>query len=138
MLNLVAYSYLGIYWMIIAGAVVCYSSGFTIFIYGSLNASRRIHERLTKAILGTTLRFLDKTPIGRVIARFTRDIRAVDGPLNQQTQDFSEITSSMVLKLLAIVYLTPVFLLPGLAIAVCGGILGQVYIKAQLAIKRWA
>ncbi|KAF9516655.1 hypothetical protein BS47DRAFT_1371638 [Hydnum rufescens UP504] len=128
--------YLGIYWIIIAASVVCYSSGFTIFIYGSLNASRRIHERLTKAILGTTLRFLDKTPIGRVIARFTRDIRAVDGPLNQQTQDFSEITSSMVLKLLAIVYLTPVFLLPGLAIAVSGGILGQVYIKAQLAIKR--
>ena len=123
-----AYSYLEIYSLLLAASVVCYICGFTIFIYGSLNASRRIHEKLTRAILGTTLRFLDKTPIGRIIARFTRDIRAVDGPLNQYTQDFSEVTSAMVLKLLAIVYLTPVFLMPGIAIGICGGYVGQVYI----------
>ena len=132
------HSYLGVNSIIIVAGVISYTCGFTIFVYGSLNASRRIHEKLTKAILGTTLRFLDKTPIGRIIARFTRDIRAVDGPLNQQTQDFTEISSTMLLKLLAIVYLTPVFLLPGIAIAICGGFVGQVYIKAQLAIKRCA
>jgi len=131
-----AYSYLEIYSLILATSVLCYVCGFTVFVYGSLNASRRIHEKLTKAILGTTLRFLDKTPIGRIIARFTRDIRAVDGPLNEQTEDFAEVTSSMLLKLLAIVYLTPVFLMPGIVIGICGGYLGQVYIKAQLSVKR--
>jgi ABC-type multidrug transport system fused ATPase/permease subunit len=120
-----------------AASVVFYATGFTMFIYGSLNASRRIHEKLTGAILGTTLRFLDKTPIGRIISRFTRDIRAIDGPLNQQMQDITEITATMVLKLLAIVYLTPVFFLPGILIGICGGYIGQVYIKAQLAVKRY-
>jgi hypothetical protein len=42
----------------------------------------------------------------------------------------------MLLKFLAVVYLTPVFAGPGLALAVLGIWLGRVYMKAQIAIKR--
>jgi hypothetical protein len=42
----------------------------------------------------------------------------------------------MLLKFLAVVYLTPVFSVPGVAIAVLGSWLGRVYMKAQIAIKR--
>lgn len=65
--------------------------------------------------MSTTLRFLDKTPVGRIIARFTRDIRAIDGPLADNLEAVIFMTASLVIKLLAIVYFTPVFLLPGVA-----------------------
>jgi hypothetical protein len=42
----------------------------------------------------------------------------------------------MLLKFLAVVYLTPVFSGPGVAIAVLGAWLGRVYMRAQIAIKR--
>lgn len=42
----------------------------------------------------------------------------------------------MLLKFIAVVYLTPVFIVPGTVIAVLGAWLGQVYMKAQIAIKR--
>ena len=42
----------------------------------------------------------------------------------------------MLLKFLAVVYLTPIFSVPGVAIAVLGAWLGRVYMKAQIAIKR--
>ena len=42
----------------------------------------------------------------------------------------------MLLKFLAVVYLTPIFSVPGISIAVLGAWLGRVYMKAQIAIKR--
>lgn len=42
----------------------------------------------------------------------------------------------MLIKFIAVVYLTPVFIVPGTVIAVLGGWLGQMYMKAQIAIKR--
>ena len=42
----------------------------------------------------------------------------------------------MLLKFLAVVYFTPAFSAPGIAIAMLGVWLGRVYMKAQMAIKR--
>ena len=42
----------------------------------------------------------------------------------------------MLVKLGAVVILTPVFLIPGVLVALAGGICGQVYIRAQLPAKR--
>jgi ABC-type multidrug transport system fused ATPase/permease subunit len=70
--------------------MIVYSAGFTIYIFGALSASRKIHDKLVTAILGTTLRWLDLTPVGRIISRFTMDIRAVDGPISGMLSDFSE------------------------------------------------
>ena len=43
---------------------------------------------------------------------------------------------AMLIKFIAVVYLTPIFVIPGTVIAVLGAWLGQVYMKAQIAIKR--
>ena len=42
----------------------------------------------------------------------------------------------MLIKFLAVVYFTPGFSGPGIAIAVLGAWLGRVYMNAQIAIKR--
>ena len=40
------------------------------------------------------------------------------------------------MKMAAIVYMSPVFLVPGLIVGLLGGWFGQIYIKAQLSVKR--
>lgn len=60
------------------------------FVYGSIRASRKIHDQLASAILGTTLRWLDLTPVGRIISRFTLDMRAVDSSVAGNLADFRE------------------------------------------------
>lgn len=47
-----------------------------------------------------------------------------------------DISATMLIKFLAVVYLTPGFSGPGIAIAVLGVWLGRVYMNAQIAIKR--
>jgi hypothetical protein len=60
----------------------------------------------------------------------------VDGPLSNSFNWFIDISATMLLDFLAVVYITPVFSVPGIAIAVLGAWLGRVYMKAQIAIKR--
>lgn len=48
----------------------------------------------------------------------------------------ADITISMMVRLGAIMLFSPTFMFPALVIAVLGGWLGQVYIKAQLLVKR--
>ena len=46
------------------------------------------------------------------------------------------MTTSILIKLLAVVFFSPVFLVPSIAFAAVGGLIGQIYIKAQLSVKR--
>ncbi|KIK71390.1 hypothetical protein GYMLUDRAFT_254610 [Collybiopsis luxurians FD-317 M1] len=130
------FHYIGIYCLIVATAVVVYSSGVFIYIFGTIRASRAIHHRLITSIFGTTLRWLDTTPTSRVITRCTQDIRAVDGPVAMWLQAVSEISMMMLMKYIAVLVFSPIFFFPGMVVLLLGGACGQVYIKAQLSVKR--
>ncbi|KAJ3772853.1 hypothetical protein FB446DRAFT_788322 [Lentinula raphanica] len=129
------FHYIGIYCLILAGAYVSYTSGVIIYIIGTIRASCSIHKELIASIFGTTLRWLDTTPTSRVIARCTQDIRAVDGPVPMWLQQISELSAIMIMRYIAVVLITPIFFLPGIVVALLGGLCGQVYIKAQLSVK---
>ncbi|KAH9041242.1 hypothetical protein EDB85DRAFT_1921690 [Lactarius pseudohatsudake] len=128
--------YITVYGLILLVATASYTMGFGVYMFGALRASRTIHRTLIESVLGTTLRWLDTTPTSRVITRVTQDIRALDGPLADAFFRVVDMSVSMLLKFIAVVYFTPVFSVPGIAIAVLGASLGRVYMKAQIAIKR--
>lgn len=47
-----------------------------------------------------------------------------------------ELFLSMLVRLTGPVIFTPIFLLPGLVIAILGVYLGNLYLKAQMSVKR--
>ncbi|KAH7915135.1 hypothetical protein BJ138DRAFT_1170143 [Hygrophoropsis aurantiaca] len=128
--------YLTVYSILLLISCVTYSLAYVVYYYGAIIASRTIHQKLVEAVLGTTLRWLDTTPTSRIITRCTQDIRAIDGPFSQSLGLISELTMTMVVKLLAIVLITPPFLLPGVVAGIVAGYIGRVYMKAQLSVKR--
>ncbi|KAJ6559886.1 P-loop containing nucleoside triphosphate hydrolase protein [Mycena capillaripes] len=133
---LVHSSHIGVYALILLFDIAVHSWADIIFAYAVLRASRGIHRQLIESILGTTLRWMDITPASRVIARFTADITAVDGPILNVFAGFIHVTISIVTSFGAVVLLTPLFSVPGILAAVIGGTLGQLFIKAQLSVKR--
>ncbi|KAH8986970.1 hypothetical protein EDB86DRAFT_3211871 [Lactarius hatsudake] len=128
--------YLTAYGLILLVAMFSYTIGSGVYTFGTLRASRSIHQKLIESVLGTTLRWLDTTPTSRVIARVTQDIRALDDPISRTFNGLIEVTINALIKFSTVVYLTPVFVVPGVAMVVLGAWLGQVYMKAQIAIKR--
>ncbi|CAK5274807.1 unnamed protein product [Mycena citricolor] len=128
--------HLGVYSSILAVDVITHSIADVVFAFACLRASRTIHRQLMDSILGTTLRWLDKTPASRVIARFTADIAAVDSDILNVFAGFWQVTLSMIVSFSAVVLLTPLFTIPGIGAAIIGGLVGQLFIKAQLSVKR--
>lgn len=71
--------YIGIYFAFGIGAstlTVCQT--LILWIFCSIEASRKLHERMAKAIFRSPMSFFDTTPAGRILNRFSSDIYRVD------------------------------------------------------------
>ncbi|PBK67602.1 P-loop containing nucleoside triphosphate hydrolase protein [Armillaria solidipes] len=128
--------YLGAYSSLLLLGFALHAISYVVYVFGTIRASRSIHKRLMISILGTTLRWLDITPASRIIARCTLDIRAVDSMLPTLLFHLTSMSMAMLLRFSAIVVFTPAFLVPGLIMGIAGAYLGQIYMKAQLPVKR--
>ncbi|KAF4617299.1 hypothetical protein D9613_006273 [Agrocybe pediades] len=128
--------YLSAYTTILLSSVVIYAATMTLYNNGTIRASRTIHAQLMQSILGSTLRWLDKTPASRIITRCTQDIGSLDGELVEMFAAVVEIAICMAVKLSGPVFFTPIFLIPGILIGVIGAYIGNVYLKAQMSVKR--
>lgn len=60
----------------------------------------------------------------------------VDGPIARNLSALLEISLSMLVKFGAVIIFSPIFTLPGVVAFFIGGWAGQMYIKAQLSVKR--
>lgn len=62
--------------------------------------------------------------------------KIVDGPIAQYFGFIIELTSFLLVRFIAVIVITPIFGIPGVIITALGIWLGQIYMKAQLAVKR--
>ncbi|KAI0066573.1 P-loop containing nucleoside triphosphate hydrolase protein [Artomyces pyxidatus] len=128
--------YLGVYIIILLVSLLVNAIGLTAYIFGTLRASRLIHRMLIRSILGTTLRWLDTTPVSRVITRCTQDTRVRDGPIADMFSLLVEIVVDLFIHLAGVVIFTPVFLFPGIVLAILGIWIGRIFMRAQISIQR--
>jgi ATP-binding cassette, subfamily C (CFTR/MRP), member 4 len=54
----------------------------------TINASRKLHDRMTKAVLRAKVSFFDTQPLGRILNRFSADVGSNDDMLPQTLFDF--------------------------------------------------
>ena len=80
--NLTLLYYLGIYVGISLLSVVVSSARLYLVYRGALRASRNVFREMTFSVLRTPLRWLDTTPTGRILNRFTADFQNVDSQLS--------------------------------------------------------
>ncbi|CVL07585.1 YCF1-Vacuolar `full-size` ABC transporter responsible for vacuolar sequestration of glutathione-S-conjugates [Fusarium mangiferae] len=64
------------------GSILSFVFVMTAYFLCLIPASRRLHDRLTKAVLESQFRFFDDNSPGQILSRFTNDINKVDSQLN--------------------------------------------------------
>ncbi|OCH87314.1 P-loop containing nucleoside triphosphate hydrolase protein [Obba rivulosa] len=128
--------YLDIYSLLLLSIVIIYGLGYVLWLYGTIRASRKIHRDLFASVLESTFRWLDKTPVSRIIARCTQDINAVDAKIPGALSAFLDICATMTVRFFAVMVFSPLFVIPGSIITLVGGFCGQMYMKAQMCVKR--
>lgn len=104
--------------------------------FASFRAGRVIHDQLSESLLIATFRWLDTTPTSRIMTRCTQDVQSIDGPLVQLTSHFVSTLMTALTRMLAVAVSAPTYALPSLIIGSFGMLIGHVYIKAQLPVKR--
>ncbi|KAJ2604065.1 hypothetical protein H4R99_002050 [Coemansia sp. RSA 1722] len=103
---------------------------------GGMRAAREYHEQLFTRVMNASPRFFDKTPIGRVISRFSRDMRTIDDSiLGYISILIAQITQ--VAGVFAIISsVTPPFVFIALAVSAAYAILAVYYLNATRELKR--
>ncbi|CAE7216653.1 unnamed protein product, partial [Rhizoctonia solani] len=105
-------------------------------IMSTLRASRQLYEKMLRSVMRSPSRFFDKTPSGRILNRFSKDIDTIDGGL----QDFMiRVISQFIALSVAvgtIVYAVPFFIVPAFVIAYIHLWFARGYINASRDLRR--
>ncbi|KAL3283454.1 hypothetical protein HHI36_006598 [Cryptolaemus montrouzieri] len=98
--------------------------------------SQKIHDKLFEKVIGTTMRFFNTNPSGRILNRFSKDIGGIDELLPKAILDASQILLSMVGSLILVVIINPYFLILVVFIGVFCLVARTIFLKSSKNIKR--
>ncbi|KAK6202984.1 P-loop containing nucleoside triphosphate hydrolase protein [Scheffersomyces amazonensis] len=85
--------------------------GMVMMLWLGLNASRRIHDKMATRVLKAPMAFFDRTPVGRIMNRFTTDINQIDDIVPRILQDFMGQVFSTLITFITVGLIMPFFVL---------------------------
>ncbi|KAB8266731.1 P-loop containing nucleoside triphosphate hydrolase protein [Aspergillus minisclerotigenes] len=128
--------YLGVYAASIILFLLLQLSGNLLYQYGSWSAAKKMHRRLVTAVLSAPISWFDQNPIGRLINRFGNDTRSLDTVLIDWLRMSIENGLRFLLRIASVASIMPIFALPAAVICTVGFIIGEMYTRTQVSIKR--
>jgi ABC-type multidrug transport system fused ATPase/permease subunit len=98
--------YIGIYVMFVILSIMAVIIEFIVIGYVSSTAARRLNLKAMKRIIHTPMHFLDVTPMGRIMNRFTKDTDVLDNDIGEQLRMFVHPSAFVIgVIILCIIYL---------------------------------
>ncbi|PYH94849.1 abc transporter [Aspergillus ellipticus CBS 707.79] len=128
--------YLGVYAAFIITFLSLQFANNIIYQNGSWRAAKKMHYKLVNAVLSAPITWFDQNPIGRAINRFGNDTRSMDTVLVQWLRMSVENMLRFLLRIASVASIMPIFALPAAIICSVGFIIGEMYTRAQVSIKR--
>ncbi|RAL05511.1 putative ABC multidrug transporter [Aspergillus ibericus CBS 121593] len=128
--------YLGVYAACILTFLSLQLCNNLIYQYGSWVAAKKTHHRLVTAVLSAPIAWFDQNPIGRAINRFGNDTRSLDTVLVEWLRMSIENMLRFLLRIASVASIMPIFALPAAVICSAGFLIGEMYTRAQVSIKR--
>ncbi|KAI9596585.1 P-loop containing nucleoside triphosphate hydrolase protein [Syncephalis fuscata] len=102
----------------------------------AVHGSRKMFRNMLHSVAYASIRFIDKTPVGRLINRFSNDMSDVDQNLPFGFQQLFALVSQMVFQLLIVCFALPKFIIASILVFVAYFMLVSYYVKANRNFKR--
>ncbi|KAJ3833131.1 P-loop containing nucleoside triphosphate hydrolase protein [Lentinula raphanica] len=128
--------WLMVYFYISMAGAFCVLFYIALGYYASLQASRKLFLELLNTLLRASSRWLDTTPIGRILNRFTTDINTIDGALQNSARNCLGGILNFLASFLVILVVIPTFAPFALFIAWLYIRLAPPYIRASRDLRR--
>lgn len=128
--------YLGIYFALgIAYPVVTFACSAWFYL-STLRASRKMHNAALASVMLAPLSYFDTTPLGRILARFSKDTDGVDSLLPASIYTAMLTCGNLLSAIVQIGILFPVFLAVAAPVAACYVALQRFFNRTSLELKR--
>ncbi|KAH1469916.1 hypothetical protein KXV58_001812 [Aspergillus fumigatus] len=128
--------YLAVYAAAIVSFLLLQITNNLLYQHGSWTAAKKMHRKLVEAVLSAPISWFDENPIGRAINRFGNDTRSMDTVLIDWLRMSIENGLRFLLRIASIASIMPIFGLPAAVVCTIGFLIGEMYTRAQISIKR--
>ncbi|KAI8900424.1 P-loop containing nucleoside triphosphate hydrolase protein [Globomyces pollinis-pini] len=128
--------YIGMYALIGSSAILALFIRIAVVATGSLTASRSFHSRMVTRILRAPVRFFETTPMGRIINRFTKDLKDIDQDVAFFSGDFLFNIVKVLAYLVIILVLTPISAIGIIPVSLVYASVGKSYLFVARELKR--
>ncbi|KAJ3165265.1 hypothetical protein HDU88_004350 [Geranomyces variabilis] len=128
--------FLGIYALFNLAVLVVDVSTYCLRVVCAQRASAEMHTDLLTAVLRSPMRWFEQIPSGRIIARFSKDLGTIDGPLIQVLHMFLQAIFLITCTLIVIGWAVPVSLFAIPVIILIYGRVGLLYVANSRELKR--
>ncbi|KAK3676345.1 ATP-binding cassette glutathione S-conjugate transporter ycf1 [Recurvomyces mirabilis] len=129
--------YLGVYFAFgVGGSALVVVQTLILWIFCSIEASRKLHERMAYAIFRSPMSFFETTPTGRILNRFSSDIYKIDEVLARTFNMLFTNAARAAFTLMVISTSTPIFVA---LIVPLGGLymwIQKYYLRTSRELKR--
>ncbi|KAJ2056332.1 hypothetical protein GGI17_006250 [Coemansia sp. S146] len=127
--------WIGIYMLLGIAAVFWRMAHTRYFLGGSIRAAHNLHSRLLRRVVHATPRFFDSTPLGRIVSRFSHDMRIAGFAMDPIVSFTSDILA--VLNVAIIVSLvTPTFIFVVAVVLLLYVRIAHYYLNTSRELKR--
>ncbi|KAL6702697.1 ATP-binding cassette glutathione S-conjugate transporter ycf1 [Coniothyrium glycines] len=129
--------YIGIYFAFgVGSAALVVVQTLILWIFCSIEASRKLHERMAFAIFRSPMSFFETTPAGRILNRFSSDIYRVDEVLARTFNMLFVNSARAGFTLIVISASTPLFIALILPLGALYLYIQRYYLRTSRELKR--
>ncbi|KAF2012769.1 multidrug resistance-associated protein 1 [Aaosphaeria arxii CBS 175.79] len=129
--------YIGVYFAFgVGSAALVVVQTLILWIFCSIEASRKLHERMAFAIFRSPMSFFETTPAGRILNRFSSDIYRVDEVLARTFNMLFVNTARATFTLVVISAGTPIFVALILPLGGLYFYIQRYYLRTSRELKR--
>lgn len=129
--------YIGIYFAFgIGGAGLVVVQTLILWIFCSIEASRKLHEKMAYSIFRSPMTFFETTPSGRILNRFSSDIYRVDEVLARTFNMLFVNSARAIYTLILVVVSTPVFIALIIPLGALYLYIQRYYLRTSRELKR--
>jgi ABC-type multidrug transport system fused ATPase/permease subunit len=119
----------------VAGAISAFARDVWLF-WGSLTASKILHNRLIESVTRARFKFFDVTPLGQLMNRFSKDLENIDQDIAPTAIGVMTCALSLVVTVILITIITPGFLIAAVFIGIIFYLVAVFYLRASRDLKR--
>ncbi|KAK0386338.1 hypothetical protein NLU13_6175 [Sarocladium strictum] len=130
-------TYIGIYFALgVGSSALVVVQSLVLWIFCSIEASRKLHERMANAIFRSPMSFFDTTPTGRILNRFSSDIYRVDEVLARTFDQLFSNSAKAIFTLIIVSVSTPPFIALIIPLALTYKWIQAYYLRTSRELKR--